>query len=128
MLTRKAQALLRLPVQCHWQVFPRAVAPETRLKFSPSELRLLLMACASLSRCPVAPLSFTRSLPARSIRFRTPDTYSSNTVQCECLQCLLQSQGLDSVGSTHAGIASRTSDTYSGNTVHQLEGVSTEDT
>jgi hypothetical protein len=41
---------------------------------APSALRLLLIACASFRRCPCAPDSLTRSLPARSIRFSTPDT------------------------------------------------------
>ncbi len=49
----------------------------------PSALRLLLMACASLSRCPVAPLSLTRSEPARSIRLSTPDTWRDGTGACE---------------------------------------------
>ena len=34
--------------------------------------RLLLMACVSLRRSPLAPDAFSRSLPARSIRFSTP--------------------------------------------------------
>ncbi len=40
---------------------------------SPSALRLLLMFCASFRRSPVAPERDTRSLPAKSTRWRQPD-------------------------------------------------------
>ena len=39
---------------------------------SPSAARLLLMACVSFRRSPLAPEDFSLSLPARSIRFSTP--------------------------------------------------------
>ena len=44
----------------------------TILARSPSADRLLLMACVSFRRSPLAPDDFSRSLPARSIKFSTP--------------------------------------------------------
>ena len=52
---------------------------------SPNALRLLLMFCASFMAWPCAPLSLTRSLPARSIRFSTPLTCCPVEIVCVCV-------------------------------------------
>mmetsp|Transcript_70792 Transcript_70792/g.121565 ORF Transcript_70792/g.121565 Transcript_70792/m.121565 type:complete len:214 (+) Transcript_70792:1087-1728(+) len=41
---------------------------------SPSALRLLLIPCASFIACPVTPLFATRSLPAKSTKYKRPVT------------------------------------------------------
>lgn len=52
---------------------PSAFVSRTKdLARSPSADRLLLMACVSFRRSPLAPDDFSRSLPARSIKFSTP--------------------------------------------------------
>ena len=47
---------------------------------SPKQLKLLLIACVSLSRSPVEPEEDKRSLPARSIKFKIPSLVSSVSV------------------------------------------------
>jgi hypothetical protein len=56
------------------------------------------MACASLSRTPVAPDSLTRSLPARSMRLRTPETWGCCLFRCIVSQQLCVPSSYDMMG------------------------------